>query len=123
MTKTFKTYRNGWKGDPSSLPGVLQAVIGDFAGRHAVMPKSVMIHPTAAGAAAAALAGLGLASLEVQTAGGCLLGEIWLEVPEAEAVRLCDGCRQPVTRQDERRGQCVHCGALLLTMAVGQAIE
>ena len=36
-----------------------------------------------------------------------------------EVTRLCPSCREPVTRADEYRGRCPHCGQLFLSLVPG----
>ncbi len=86
MSKQYITYRNGWHGDLSKLPDAMEAVVADFADRFGAMPASVAVNPAVTGLAQQALAGLSLAA-SVCPVGGCLLGEIWLEMPGGQRDR------------------------------------
>jgi hypothetical protein len=88
----YEIYRDG----ASKLRNHLQASIQAFYGRHGRLPVSVIVsksktsqkdegEQTLEEKAKVALENLELPDLPVKTTGGCLAGEIWLEVGEEVA--------------------------------------
>ena len=77
---------DGKKRGPKDLTPevVLGEALDFYRGRFEALPRSVACHPTWAEAVQAALAagGGGYKEVEVVKVGGCLVPEIWLEVPD-----------------------------------------
>lgn len=73
---TFITYRNG----TDELEKRIEAAMIHFQQQHGRLPAAVVVHKSEVDTARA----LTLA-LPVSGTGGCLVGEVWLQVPQAKA--------------------------------------
>jgi len=71
----FVTYRNGG----GRIEGRIKAAVGAFYTSRGVLPEAVIVNAREVDAARVAVEVLGL-RLPIQTMGGCLLPEVWLEV-------------------------------------------
>jgi len=74
---TYHVYR-GHK----TLPDLLREALRDYYARHGRLPGSVVVHKSLVREATEALAALELPRLPVKGVGGCLVPEVWLQVPE-----------------------------------------
>lgn len=73
--RTYDVYRNG---DGTITEQQIKTVVTDFKARNGKLPAALVV-PKAQVAAAQAIVKAGL---PVRGAGGCLVGELWLEYPE-----------------------------------------
>lgn len=74
---TFKSYRNG----TSKLEVRIKEAVSHFFKDRGELPAAVVVHRTEMDDAQAAVKTLDL-SLEVRGSGGCLVPEIWLQLPK-----------------------------------------
>jgi hypothetical protein len=74
---SYQVYRNG--GGP--IEGRIKAALLDFHKRRGTLPAQVIVNPTEYAQAAAALDALEVAR-PVSVSGGCLVPEVWLELPD-----------------------------------------
>lgn len=84
---TYKTYRNG----VGSLPVRIRAAVSHFYRTRQVLPASIAVNPVEVNAARGAVGALTLglsaqagrqAGVPVEVNGGCLAGEVWLEIQD-----------------------------------------
>jgi hypothetical protein len=61
--------------------GLVKTVVDEFTEWNGCRPAGVVVHQSEAGKMAEILRDLCLA-LPVRTSGGCLVGEVWLQLPE-----------------------------------------
>jgi len=76
--KSYITYRNGAK----DLGEHVKAAVTHFYQTVGKLPLSVTVNPEVKDDAKCAVLALDLGSVPVITCGGCLSGEVWLQVPK-----------------------------------------